>query len=741
MTECLDIARGYVAAGLSVIRVRANGTKAPLDHGWREFSERRATDAELSAWFHADIACGIGITGGPASGNLAVIDFETWPAYENWLSSLPLASQQLTRPCPLVRTAGGGVHLYVRLTDPVKGTTLAYRLVDGEEKVLIEVRANGEQVVAPGSPPQCHKSGKPYEWLRRGWLDAVTPCAPVDLAEWFEWLLAAEALNEVPRKKDVARPDTRPRDASLGKRPGDDFNARGTWEETGLFEAGWAWHRSEGDDRGFVTRPGKGDGISGSLGMVIAKDGAHELFYCFTSSGSPFAHKQSYSRFRLYAMLKHSGDWQAAARALGAAGYGEQRQPRSGPVPPSASGTGPRGANQPENHAPEGGPVPPIGSGSSPPPNAPNGKGARPPLPLTYYADIRPALDAADFVEGLLIDGAMSVIYGESGCGKTFFTLDLALHVAAGMPWRGREVDQRGVLYLALEGSHGINNRVAAFQLANALNATDFPFAVVPVALNLLASDGDTMRVIEAAQVAAAHLGIKVGLIVVDTLSRAMAGGNENASEDMGALVGNVDVIRQALPSHVAVVHHSGKDGAKGARGHSLLRAATDTEIEVSRGFGSKTSLAKVTKQRELDLEGEFAFRLVPVELGVNRRGKAVTSCVVREVDADGQPTKEDREQQKERAKLAKERERDAEDDQAVMVAVLKAGEPGSSKSRIEDLAPVSKARVAAAIVRLAERGRLVEAKDFYVSSGNGAKTFVKLGYAPQEGYQGAEDR
>lgn len=61
-------------------------------------------------------------------------------------------------------------------------------------------------------------------------------------------------------------------------------------------------------------------------------------------------------------------------------------------------------------------------------------------LTLLYYSQIEPALDAADFVEGLLIDGAMSVVYGESGCGKTFFALDLALHVAAGIPWRGREV-------------------------------------------------------------------------------------------------------------------------------------------------------------------------------------------------------------------------------------------------------------------------------------------------------------
>jgi len=259
-----------------------------------------------------------------------------------------------------------------------------------------------------------------------------------------------------------------------------------------------------------------------------------------------------------------------------------------------------------------------------------------PPLPLLYYCEIAPALDAVDFVESLLIDGAMSVIYGESGCGKTFFALDLALHVAAGIPWRGREVDRRGVLYLALEGSHGIKNRVAAFKLAHMANCADLSFAVVPVALNLLDPAADTDKVIAAAKTAADKLSVPVGLIVVDTLSRAMAGGNENGPEDMGDFVRNIDKIRRALPAHVAVIHHSGKDGARGARGHSLLRAATDTEIEVSRD--PTISTARVTKQRELDAEGEFAFRLVSVELGLNRRGKPVTSCVVREADA---PTKD----------------------------------------------------------------------------------------------------
>jgi len=254
-------------------------------------------------------------------------------------------------------------------------------------------------------------------------------------------------------------------------------------------------------------------------------------------------------------------------------------------------------------------------------------------LPLIYFQDVKPALKAEDFVEGLLIKAAMSVTYGPSNCGKTFFMADMALHVAMGLEWRGREVEQAGVIYCAMEGAHGIQNRVAAFALTCGMAGQEIPFAIIPVALNLLDPEADTSRLIEAIKEAGARMAIPVGLVIMDTLSRGMAGGNENSPEDMGALVANSDRIRQATGAHVAWIHHSGKDQAQGARGHSLLRAATDTEIEISRADNDSPSVAKVTKQRELEIDGVFGFTLKRVELGLNHRGKPVTSCVVEPTD------------------------------------------------------------------------------------------------------------
>ena len=255
-------------------------------------------------------------------------------------------------------------------------------------------------------------------------------------------------------------------------------------------------------------------------------------------------------------------------------------------------------------------------------------------LPLVWFDDIEMVLDARDFVQGVLVEQGAVVVYGESNAGKTFFVTDLALHVAAGVAWNDRRVEQGGVVYCVLEGGAGFRNRVAAWR--DRTGHKNIPFAAIPVSLNLLDPDADTPKLIAAIQTAAQKIDMPVKLVVIDTFSRAMAGGNENAPDDMGLMVRNMDAIRAATGCCLLFVHHSGKDAAKGARGHSLLRAAIDTEIEVVAADGEPKK-ATIVKQREMKKGDVFGFDLKVVELGVNRYGEKVTTCVVYPVEASGQ--------------------------------------------------------------------------------------------------------
>lgn len=247
-----------------------------------------------------------------------------------------------------------------------------------------------------------------------------------------------------------------------------------------------------------------------------------------------------------------------------------------------------------------------------------------------FYAAADRAFDesAQPLVDGLLDQGTLSMVFGESNVGKTFVVLDIAYAIATGGQWFGFDTEAGGVLYVAAEGGGKIRQRFAALTARHGRDAA-VAMDLLNDTVDLRRDDADTRPLI--AKIKAQ--GRPLSLIVVDTLSRAMAGGDENSPVDMGAIVRNVDLIRKHTAAHVMVVHHSGKTQAAGARGHSLLRAAIDTEIEIVRGE------IRVTKQRDLDGEWSAGFVLDVHVIGVTRKGKPVTSCTVRRVmdgSADG---------------------------------------------------------------------------------------------------------
>ncbi len=239
---------------------------------------------------------------------------------------------------------------------------------------------------------------------------------------------------------------------------------------------------------------------------------------------------------------------------------------------------------------------------------------------LTWMVDAKAQVGRNYLIKGLLTAGAMSVVYGDSNTGKTFVALDMAYHVAAAIDFNGRKVKQGTVIYIAAEGGRMVENRLAALRQEF---GSDAPLAILPQTINLLDSDADLPELLKlVAGVSKSHG--EVVLIVIDTLSRVIAGGEENSSKDMSSFVRNVDQLRQQTGAAVLVVHHTGKDAAKGARGHSSLRAATDTEIEI------KERTLRVTKQRDGPGGDAFGFNLTPVDLGPDQEGDRVTSCVVK---------------------------------------------------------------------------------------------------------------
>lgn len=171
-TDILTMARRYVARGLSVIPIRADGSKAPCGEllpggSWKPYQDRLPTDAELIRWFDGRGGVGLAIVGGRVSNNLAVMDFETAEAFESWANAVGVLGLAAVNGDPLAETPRGGRHLYLLTAEPLPTAKLA-KTKTGETK--IELKAEGGYVLAPGCPAACHSTGNEYRWLRLGWL-------------------------------------------------------------------------------------------------------------------------------------------------------------------------------------------------------------------------------------------------------------------------------------------------------------------------------------------------------------------------------------------------------------------------------------------------------------------------------------------------------------------------------------------------------------------------------------------
>lgn len=246
-------------------------------------------------------------------------------------------------------------------------------------------------------------------------------------------------------------------------------------------------------------------------------------------------------------------------------------------------------------------------------------------LPFEWFADIRPSLDGNWLVEDLLSAGGLSLIYGHPGCGKSFFALDITMHIAAGNRWRDKDVTQGLIVYVGAEGQRGLRNRITAFRHHHGI--ADLPFALIPVEVDMLTQDGESEKLADTVRHLSERYDLPIAGIVFDTLSRTFGGGDEVGS-DMVSYINNVGRLQTQFQCSAIVIHHRPKDSEnKTPRGHGSLWGACDTVILVEDKGEIKT--ATVTKQKDADPGAPVAFKLEVIDLGEDNKGKPVSSCVV----------------------------------------------------------------------------------------------------------------
>lgn len=271
--------------------------------------------------------------------------------------------------------------------------------------------------------------------------------------------------------------------------------------------------------------------------------------------------------------------------------------------------------------------------------------------PSRFKRELFNSIALGDFrwlVKGLWPEVGVCFLGGPSGSGKSFTALDWVTRLCRGLPVLGFKSNRAGAVYIGAEDAAGIRLRMIGLRqeigrlegdalelIGRAPDLTD-PSDVLDLQETLAASKADM-----------AARGVRLGLVVIDTMSAATAGADENTAKDMGPVLKALQDMATELGLLVLMVAHTGHTAAERLRGWSGLRANADGLImlnERKKGEPGKITVVKVKNGPDGQT---FGYNLRVVTLGYDDDGDAITTCVVEDCDAPpedkkpGRPAKE----------------------------------------------------------------------------------------------------
>lgn len=188
----------------------------------------------------------------------------------------------------------------------------------------------------------------------------------------------------------------------------------------------------------------------------------------------------------------------------------------------------------------------------------------------------QPVPDTDWVVEDLLVAEEATVLVGDGGVGKSWFTMGLALAVAGDAEtFLGQAIKKHGpVLYVDEESSKALAlQRLHALGLGEKHKETLEYLWYAGVDLGrepqLLLDDA---------------MEIEPALVIVDSLSRVALGLDENSNKEMTELIrGGLVPLARDTGAAVLFVHHSSKDGKTDVRGATQIRNAADNALAMSK--------------------------------------------------------------------------------------------------------------------------------------------------------------
>jgi hypothetical protein len=557
--DLLTAARQWYDAGYCVVPSHEDGGKRPFG-AWKQYQTERPTWEQVEAWLATGRYTGIGVITGAVSGNVEMIELEgpepdAVQAFNKIRAKaapyvgIDLAGTfaKIGQGC-VERSAGGGLHMFVRCTQPVPGNTKL--AADEQGHVIAETRGEGGFVIVAPTPARSgHGDGTIYMLIGDSTPDKTPTLDEQDLQALH--FVIAEALHShtddlipLPVSKAQTTPPTPPAPSQgqeEGVAPWDDYARRTSWAQI-LTPLGWQQGMTAPDGRTHWTRPGK-DPREGASATTI-EDGP---FFVFSTS-TQFPDGVGMSKQHVYALLHHDGDHKAAARALLDAGYGERDD---GPaLPPWEVDLD---AATPEQV------------------QASKQNWVREHLPLLNWADLWADETQEEWiVEPLLAKRRLVALYSAPKVGKSLLMLELAASMASGQPVLGNPATEPiRTLYIDFENDPrgDIRERLRSMDFGPD-QLENLCYLSYPTLAKLDTAQG-------AQQLMAAVEEYKCQVVVIDTVSRSVQG-DENENDTWLAFYRHTGLLMKQKEIAMIRLDHSGKDESKGQRGGSAKSGDVD---------------------------------------------------------------------------------------------------------------------------------------------------------------------
>jgi len=600
-----DTAAGLLIEGVSVLATTVG--RKTSDKPWKAYQKQLMDLRNVDQCFGQ--GQGLAIIGGEVSGGLEIIDIDDPTISNGLLSEIEKRAPGLPDKLRQVRTPSGGGHLYYRCPEVRIPSSMKLAMSSDGRDVRAETRGEGAYAVTYPTPGYLLLAGSPSTVPT---ITAVEREVILEVCRSFD-LRSKTKIEPTPPPEQSANPAHR----AAPMTPLDDFNRNGVSQfREMLEEGGWAVTGTAGsiphqnpDGTSLTarsvhwTRPGKGTDAGGSAGLY--QHPITDVWY-FTnwSSSIPEIEPGTYYIGHIWAVYQQSGNYSKALADFRRMGFvGNEHAAEEDFADLYRSETDP-------NHS----------------------KAAKRGFRLITMAEALTRTTSVKWVlRGAYPQESTNGLVGAPGNFKSFVALDQVLCIVTGRDWHGHPVTQGPVIYIAGEGNFGLSARVRAWMLHHEID----PGAEIPLYLSscgISVLDSKEMAVlqseIDAVTVACGRPPV---LLVIDTLARAFAGGDENSAKDMSAFIAHLDGLHP--PCAKLIIHHSGHGAQGRGRGSSAWTAALDSEFSLEKRADGLIEMSCKKMKDAAPWDMPKMFRTKSVVVGVDDEGRLIDSLVLESVD------------------------------------------------------------------------------------------------------------